>query len=300
MSIVALKKKYLESKNISHNKQFSLNSRQSLKYCTFNMGSFLQTSVKSSTYIHNRKKQWKSLKINSLPENFNGDPSAFKYICNNWVQTTGADENYIENKALTAICDNSNNAVIKSNYCNISKNISSEPLHISKKIKTLECSKIGFNKAFPYNVTASKPSFISCKDRSVDQIYNAHKYYGFSENYYAGTIIVDSLYRGDPNILRYIVTLSQVDNNPVFLFTGEGLINAVNPEISINIYNTLYLTFKIDDSNHNLIISDETGPYDSVSSYNERLIFVPSSSNQYNYFSNGSPSSTTGVIIVND
>ena len=57
MSIVALKKKYLESKNISHNKQFSLNSRQGLKYCSFNMGTFAQTSVKSSSYIYNRKKQ---------------------------------------------------------------------------------------------------------------------------------------------------------------------------------------------------------------------------------------------------
>ena len=191
MSIVALKKKYLESKNISHNKQFSLNSRQSLKYCTFNMGSFSQTSVKSSSYIHNRRKQWKSLMVNSLPENFNGDSSAFKHICNNWVQTTGADENYIENKALTAICDNSNNALIESNYCNISKKIGSEPSYISKKVKTLECSKIGFNRSFPYNVPASKPSFISCKDKPVGQIYNAHEYYDFNENYYARTPIVD-------------------------------------------------------------------------------------------------------------
>ena len=143
------------------------------------MGSFSQTSVKSSSFIHNRKKQWKSLMVNSLPENFNGNPLAFKYICNNWVQTTGADENYIENKALTTICDNSNNALVESNYCNISKKIGSEPSYISKKVKTLECNKIGFNRPFPYNVNASKPSFITCKAKPVEQIYNAHEYYGF-------------------------------------------------------------------------------------------------------------------------
>lgn len=184
MSIVALKKKYLESKNISHNKQFSLNSRRGLQYCNFNMGSLAQSSVKSSSYVHNRRKQWKALMVNSLPENFNGDPSAFKYICNNWVQTTGVDENYIENKAITAICDNSNNATTESNYCNISKKIDTEPSYVSKKIKTLECSKNGYNRPFPYNGSASKPSFITCNEAPVTQIYNAHEYYGFTEKYY--------------------------------------------------------------------------------------------------------------------
>ena len=191
MSIVALKKKYLESKNISHNKQFSLNSRRGQQYCKFNMGSLAQTSVKSSSYVHNRRKQWKALMVNSLPENFNGDPSAFKHICNNWVQTTGSDENYIENKALKAICDNSNNATTESNYCNISKKIDTEPSYVSKKIKTLECSKIGYNRPFPYNGSASKPSFITCNEAPVTQIYNAHEYYGFTEKYYTGTTIVN-------------------------------------------------------------------------------------------------------------
>lgn len=183
MSIVALKKKYLESKNISHNKQFSLNSRRGLQYCKFNMGSLAQSSVKSSSYVHNRRKQWKGLMVDYFPENFDGDTSAFKHICNNWVQTTGSDENYIENKALKAICDNSNNATTESNYCNISKKIDTEPSYVSKKIKTLECSKIGYNRPFPYNGSASKPSFMTCNESPVTQIYNAYEYYGFSSEY---------------------------------------------------------------------------------------------------------------------
>ena len=237
MSIVALKKKYLESKNISHNKQFSLNSRRGLQYCKFNMGSLAQTSVKSSSYVHNRKKQWKSISVNYLPDNFDGDASAFKYICNNWVQTTGSDENYIENKALKAICDNSNNAATESNYCNISKKIDTEPSHVSKKIKTLECINTGYNRPFPYNVSASKPSFITSKDKPVSQIYNAYNYYGFTERYYGYNLIVDpSIYEPAPPAEDIYITpfVEGLENNDLFLFYNE------DPSVRENIVNFDY------------------------------------------------------------
>ena len=79
----------------------------------------------------------------------------------------------------------------------IHKKIGTEPSYISKKVKTLECSKNGFNRPFPYNVSSSKPSFISCKDKPVQQIYNAHEYYGFSSDFnpdsfvFSGSIIAN-------------------------------------------------------------------------------------------------------------
>ena len=111
MSIVAMKKKYLESKNLSNNKRFS-------QYSSFNKP---RTSVKSNSFLMNNQKKWKMLLPNQSQLDFftsntnytNIDSTALRVICNNWVQplsNTGTDnsyESYIKSKEVrVGLCNN--------------------------------------------------------------------------------------------------------------------------------------------------------------------------------------------------
>jgi hypothetical protein len=196
MSIVAMKKKYLESKNLSNNRRFS-------QYSSFNKP---RTSVKSNSFLMNNKKKWKSVLPNQTQLDFftsntdytNIDPTALRVIYNNWVQpvsNTGTDnsyESYIKSKEVRVLLCNNNiepttttKTTITSSDCAsciVHKDlINDSSIYTSQKsnrlVKALECGTLGLNKPFPHYVSGKKLTYLSCGDKVVRQAYMALNYY---------------------------------------------------------------------------------------------------------------------------
>ena len=192
MSIVALKKKYLHSKNLSHNRSFSLHGKE---------------TVLSNKSVRETQKRWRLYGITEddlSPEakasgiNFGN----FRRIYNNWVQPisgnkeANADNNdqstHIENKALKATnynCNFMNNKLEEfkecgSNKCDVTfhKDVkgSSEmytKYKYKKKLNGIYCGNIGLNKPFPYAVSGAKLTHLNRAPMVVLQAYDAIDYY---------------------------------------------------------------------------------------------------------------------------
>lgn len=195
MSIVAMKKKYLESKNLSNNKRFS-------QYSSFNKP---RTSVKSNSFLMNNQKKWKKLLPNQSQLQFftsntnytNIDSTALSVICNNWVQPlskTGTDnsyESYIKSKEVrVCLCNNNIDPTTTTpitlngcaSSCIVHKDlINDSSIYTSQKskrlVKALECGTLGLNKPFPYYVSGSKMTYLSCGHKVVRQGYMAINYF---------------------------------------------------------------------------------------------------------------------------
>ena len=184
MSIVAMKNKFLASKNLSHNRTFSLHSH-------FNS---YRKSVATTTFILNKRKKW----THSIPNESDIDPAfigknynphAFKKIYNNWVQpiqpaSTGSDAAIYK---YSCIVDTSNNVKVCHNKCNVNvvKELGgSSHLHTmynnKRKQSAILCGLNGFNKPFPYAVSSSKLTHLTRQPHVILQAYNATNYYKVS------------------------------------------------------------------------------------------------------------------------
>lgn len=178
MSIVAMKNKYLASKNLSHNREFSLHSH-------FNSH---RKSVANTGFILNKRKKWTHSipKIDDIDNVFVGsnyDPLAFKKIYNNWVQPIQpvSDAATYKHSCLVNI---SNNVNVCRNKCNVNvvKDLGgSSQFHTmyynKRKQNAILCGLSGFNKPFPYAGNGAKLTYLTCKPPVVLQAYKATNYY---------------------------------------------------------------------------------------------------------------------------
>lgn len=192
MSIVAMKKKSLHSKNLSHGKKFSVHGAQ---------------SVLSSKSVLDTQKRWrlygiKDSDLSQEAKDLGIDFGSLRKIYNNWVQPisgnkeANADNNaqstHIENKALQATnynCNYMNNEKEQYKECGSNKcdvtfhkdlNGSSEmytKYKNKKKLNGIYCGNIGMNKPFPFAVSGAKLTYLNRRPRAVLQAYDAVGYY---------------------------------------------------------------------------------------------------------------------------
>tara|TARA_A100001015_G_C14749644_1_gene616994 strand:+ start:103 stop:687 length:585 start_codon:yes stop_codon:yes gene_type:complete len=191
MSIIAMKRKAMNQKNLSHNREFSL----------FRSDNSSKSVGNTSQVLRNRKK-WRQSTIPSddIPSELQSlvtDPMHFRKIYNNWVQTISASGNgisnngdqssYLESKVLKATnynCDftgNTNTDDIK-HECRTGTHkdmYEDASTYMKYKHKKKMCSVYtgGINKPFPFPVSGAKLSYTTCQPPVIKQVNGALDYY---------------------------------------------------------------------------------------------------------------------------